>query len=96
MTSQPLEHIYSLSNVADWNDRVSHILTDVCASLGVPRPAAEVSAELHKLLLYKPGSFFKRHTDSEKVACCSCDAAVKLILVFVHERMEDMRAARFQ
>ncbi len=44
---------------------VREVTTSACEELGVPSPGS-VCAELYKLLLYKEGSFFRSHRDTEK------------------------------
>jgi len=44
---------------------LNDILTTVKDELGLPI-AAELTAELHSLLVYEPGQFFRAHQDSEK------------------------------
>ncbi len=52
--------------MAEWSDQLDVILDEVVEGLGLPEDA-EVEAQLYKLLLYEPGSFFLPHKDSEKV-----------------------------
>ncbi|KAF1958927.1 hypothetical protein CC80DRAFT_546245 [Byssothecium circinans] len=54
---------FCLANPA-WKSCFSEILQRAASGLGL----LDVTAHLHKLLLYEEGSFFKRHKDSEKVA----------------------------
>ncbi|KAI1758477.1 hypothetical protein F4782DRAFT_544712 [Xylaria castorea] len=54
---------YCIKNPA-WISFVTTLMNDVCfGNLGI---AGEIRAELHKVLLYEPGSFFKAHKDSQK------------------------------
>jgi predicted 2-oxoglutarate/Fe(II)-dependent dioxygenase YbiX len=51
---------------AEWNDAtLTDILTTVKEELGLPN-AAELTADLHSLLVYEPNQFFLVHQDSEK------------------------------
>jgi len=51
---------------AGWNDAaLTDILTTVKDELGLPN-AAELTADLHSLLVYEPNQFFLVHQDSEK------------------------------
>ena len=51
---------------AEWNDvALTDILTTVKDELGLPN-AAELTADLHSLLVYEPNQFFLVHQDSEK------------------------------
>jgi hypothetical protein len=51
---------------AEWNDgMLKVILTTVKEELGLPN-AAELTADLHSLLVYEPNQFFLAHQDSEK------------------------------
>jgi 2OG-Fe(II) oxygenase superfamily len=51
---------------AEWNDAaLTDILTAVKEELGLPN-AAELTADLHSLLVYEPNQFFLVHQDSEK------------------------------
>ena len=51
---------------AEWNDAVLKvILATVKEELGLPN-AAELTADLHSLLVYEPNQFFLAHQDSEK------------------------------
>ena len=51
---------------AEWNDAtLNDILATVKEELGLPN-AAELTADLHSLLVYEPGQFFLAHQDSEK------------------------------
>jgi hypothetical protein len=51
---------------AEWNDAtLKDILATVKEELGLPY-GAELTAELHSLLIYEPGQFFLDHQDSEK------------------------------
>lgn len=53
---------FKLAN-PDWDEYLYNTLLKVAAQkLGL----SDVRADLYKLLLYEPGSFFKRHKDSEK------------------------------
>ncbi|KAF4987490.1 hypothetical protein FDECE_15410 [Fusarium decemcellulare] len=45
-----------------WPKFLDLMLKDTATGLGLP----QVTVKPHKLLLYEPGSFFKRHKDSEK------------------------------
>ncbi|GHP04084.1 hypothetical protein PPROV_000283800 [Pycnococcus provasolii] len=47
-----------------WDDALDKQVALVAEALGVNK--SNVRAELYKLLLYEPGSFFKRHKDTEK------------------------------
>lgn len=47
-----------------WPALLTRIVADAARGLGVEAP---VTAELYKLLLYEPGSFFVSHRDTEKV-----------------------------
>ncbi len=49
-----------------WSEYLNDVVTTVREDLGV-QEELEVEAQLYKLLLYEPGSFFKPHRDSEKV-----------------------------
>ncbi|KAI1772970.1 hypothetical protein F4818DRAFT_129646 [Hypoxylon cercidicola] len=54
-----------------WSSFVNELVQQVAHELGVPRAANgdfNVRAELYKNLLYEPGSMFKAHKDTEKVA----------------------------
>lgn len=57
-------HMY---NLAAWQASLSHMLERICEQLHLGQPAGRIDAQLYKLLLYTPGSFFKPHRDSEKV-----------------------------
>ncbi|RYP13933.1 hypothetical protein DL767_010525 [Monosporascus sp. MG133] len=59
---------FRCSNPA-WNPYLNTLLQEVAKSLGMP---ASVRAEPYKLLLYKEGSFFRRHKDSEKAPDKNC------------------------
>lgn len=48
-----------------WRETLLPVLDTVRAELGLA-PACELSAELHSMLVYEPGQFFRRHQDSEK------------------------------
>ena len=48
-----------------WRSTLEAIVARAAAGLGVTKP---VSAELYKLLIYEPGSFFVEHRDTEKSA----------------------------
>jgi predicted 2-oxoglutarate/Fe(II)-dependent dioxygenase YbiX len=51
---------------AEWNDAaLTDILTTVKEELGLPN-AAELTTDLHSLLVYEPNQFFLVHQDSEK------------------------------
>src|SRR5690349_2752264 len=51
---------------AEWDDAaLTEILTTVKEELGLPN-AAELTADLHSLLVYEPNQFFLVHQDSEK------------------------------
>jgi predicted 2-oxoglutarate/Fe(II)-dependent dioxygenase YbiX len=51
---------------AEWNDTaLTDILMTVKEELGLPN-AAELTADLHSLLVYEPNQFFLVHQDSEK------------------------------
>jgi predicted 2-oxoglutarate/Fe(II)-dependent dioxygenase YbiX len=51
---------------AEWNDAaLKVILATVKEELGLPN-AAELTADLHSLLVYEPNQFFLAHQDSEK------------------------------
>ncbi|SNQ51048.1 2OG-Fe(II) oxygenase [Frankia canadensis] len=51
---------------ASWDDdELNDILTTVKDELGLPI-TAELTADLHSLLVYEPGQFFRAHQDSEK------------------------------
>ncbi len=51
---------------AEWNDAsLKVILATVKEELGLP-DAAELTADLHSLLVYEPNQFFLAHQDSEK------------------------------
>jgi hypothetical protein len=51
---------------AEWNDgMLKVILATVKEELGLPN-AAELTADLHSLLVYEPNQFFLAHQDSEK------------------------------
>src|SRR6516162_3572153 len=51
---------------AEWNDAaLTDILATVKEELGLPN-AAELTADLHSLLVYEPNQFFLVHQDSEK------------------------------
>ncbi len=51
---------------AEWNDAMLKvILATVKEELGLPN-AAELTADLHSLLVYEPNQFFLAHQDSEK------------------------------
>jgi hypothetical protein len=51
---------------AEWNDAtLKDILATVKEELGLPN-AAELTADLHSLLVYEPMQFFLAHQDSEK------------------------------
>ena len=49
----------------NWPHTLEAIVARAAAGLGVSEP---VSAELYKLLVYDPGSFFVRHRDTEKAS----------------------------
>ncbi|KAI1261469.1 hypothetical protein F5Y18DRAFT_440368 [Xylariaceae sp. FL1019] len=48
----------------EWASFLANVLEDLRASLDI---VGDIHAELHKLLLYDEGSFFKPHRDSQKV-----------------------------
>ena len=48
-----------------WRRGLAPILDALRFDLGLP-PDCELSAELHSMLIYGPGQFFRRHRDSEK------------------------------
>ncbi|MCB9703285.1 MAG: 2OG-Fe(II) oxygenase [Myxococcales bacterium] len=48
-----------------WSRRFERGLQEVSEALGLP-PDAEVSARLHKLLIYREGHFFAPHRDTER------------------------------
>ncbi|MGI5222918.1 2OG-Fe(II) oxygenase [Nocardia sp. CA-290969] len=48
-----------------WRQTLLPVLDTVRAELGLA-PDCEFSAELHSMLVYEPGQFFRRHQDSEK------------------------------
>ncbi|WP_462188592.1 MULTISPECIES: 2OG-Fe(II) oxygenase [unclassified Frankia] len=51
---------------AQWDDKALDVLlTTAKDELGLPI-AAELTADLHALLVYEPGQFFRAHQDSEK------------------------------
>jgi hypothetical protein len=51
---------------AEWNDAILRvILATVKEELGLPN-SAELTADLHSLLVYEPNQFFLAHQDSEK------------------------------
>jgi hypothetical protein len=51
---------------AEWNDgTLQAVLATVKEELGLPN-AAELTADLHSLLIYEPSQFFLAHQDSEK------------------------------
>jgi hypothetical protein len=51
---------------AVWNEAsLAEILTSVKEELGIPH-RAELTADLHSVLVYEPGQFFLPHQDSEK------------------------------
>src|SRR6266567_2644356 len=51
---------------AEWNDAaLKDVLATVKEELGLPN-AAELTADLHSLLVYEPNQFFLAHQDSEK------------------------------
>lgn len=51
---------------AEWDDaKLKDILATVKEEFGFPN-AAELTADLHSLLVYEPGQFFLAHQDSEK------------------------------
>ena len=51
---------------AEWNDAaLTNVLATVKEELGLPN-AAELTADLHSLLVYEPNQFFLVHQDSEK------------------------------
>lgn len=48
-----------------WRETLLPVLDTLRAGLGLAS-ACELSAELHSMLVYEPGQFFRRHQDSEK------------------------------
>ncbi|MEU5760086.1 2OG-Fe(II) oxygenase [Nocardia sp. NPDC047648] len=48
-----------------WRETLLPMLDILRAELGLA-PDCELSAELHSMLVYEPGQFFRRHQDSEK------------------------------
>ncbi|WP_433562091.1 2OG-Fe(II) oxygenase [Nocardia sp. CA-151230] len=48
-----------------WNRTLRPILTQVATDLGLPE-GVRLTAELHSMLVYTPGQFFRPHQDSEK------------------------------
>ena len=48
-----------------WNRTLRPMLTRVAADLGLPE-GIRLTAELHSMLVYTPGQFFRAHQDSEK------------------------------
>ncbi|MEU4596715.1 2OG-Fe(II) oxygenase [Nocardia sp. NPDC023988] len=48
-----------------WNSALTPILDELRTELGLPAHSP-LTAELHSMLLYEPGQFFRRHRDSEK------------------------------
>ncbi|CAH0390453.1 unnamed protein product [Bemisia tabaci] len=58
---------FSLEN-AEWSKAMKIILDSVTIGLGISAGTENISAELYKLLLYEPGSFFKPHKDSVKAS----------------------------
>ena len=48
-----------------WEEQLESVLHEVQRNLGLPEDG-ELTAELHNLLIYMPGQFFKKHQDSEK------------------------------
>jgi hypothetical protein len=48
-----------------WRETLLPMLDILRAELGLA-PDGELSAELHSMLVYEPGQFFRRHRDSEK------------------------------
>ncbi|WP_280402158.1 2OG-Fe(II) oxygenase [Nocardia carnea] len=48
-----------------WRETLLPVLDTVRAELGLA-PTCGLSAELHSMLVYEPGQFFRRHQDSEK------------------------------
>ena len=48
---------------ADWNSHLAAIVAAVTEAFGIPH---KVEAKLYKLLIYKKGSFFTEHRDTEK------------------------------
>ena len=55
---------FSLQN-PKWQEAITDIFPQVIQKLSLNRPE-RIRAELHKLLLYEEGAFFKPHQDSEK------------------------------
>ncbi|KAL9622654.1 MAG: hypothetical protein Q9160_002964 [Pyrenula sp. 1 TL-2023] len=56
---------FSIRN-ARWNGMIRRLLDQAHDGLSLACGAANISAELYKLLLYEKGAFFKPHKDSEK------------------------------
>lgn len=48
-----------------WRETLLPVLNTLRSELGLA-PDCELSAELHSMLVYEPGQFFRRHQDSEK------------------------------
>jgi hypothetical protein len=48
----------------EWNNKLNLLVKRVVKEIGYPNP--NVTAKLYKILLYKTGSHFVRHRDSEK------------------------------
>lgn len=65
-----------------WDKQFTPLLDEIKNELGLPKKS-KLIAELHNLLIYEPGCFFKPHQDSEKVD--RMVATLVIILPTAHE-----------
>ena len=75
-----------------WDDALDKQVAIVAEELGVNK--SSVRAELYKLLLYEPGSFFKRHKDTEKADGMFGTLVIQLPSVFTGGTFEVCHAGK--
>lgn len=56
-----------------WPEVLAGILQNVSQAMGIVGGATSIKAELYKLLLYKEGAFFDKHTESVMETDTRCD-----------------------
>ncbi len=70
----------TISLSASWETAIQQLANRYESTLGVEN--ANVTAQLYKLVLYKPGDFFKKHKDTEKAPGMFATLVVQLPSAF--------------